>query len=334
MQVEVVLPKVGMAMQDAVIVSWLKNEGDSIKKDEPLFEMETEKVVETVNSPETGIIEEIKFAEGDTVDVDTVVAIIRVSDSGSAESASKPSTAPAAAEEKKAAQTEKTGNDEKGLGSSIPLSRMRQTISKRMSESLLKSAQLTLMRETDVTKTVEKREASLKSQGITYTDILTFVVAKEISRYPMINSRLEEDKLVINPKVNIGIAVAIDDGLVVPVIKDANKKSLVEIAAERKRLVDAVRSGTYTIDDLSEGTFTITNLGTYGIDNFTPIINLPEVAILGVGQIVKKPVVVDDTVKIHSMMGLSLTIDHRVIDGAPGAEFLAKVNDALANADY
>jgi len=342
MQVEVILPKVGMAMQDAVIVSWLKREGETVQKDDPLFEMETEKVVETVNAPVTGILVKINYPEGETVEVEAVVAIIQISDENSAITAAasqpaatleiKPAGKPPASSEQ-VASGKQTGDDLR-LGGSLPLSRMRQTISRRMHESLSSSAQLTLMREVDITKIVEKREQVLKQQEVTYTDIFVFVVAREIARFPIMNGRLENDKLVIHPVINIGIAAAMEEGLIVPVIKKAEQKTLLEITAERQRLVNAVRSGAFTSDDVSEGTFTVTNLGTFGIDMFTPIINLPEVAILGVGRIVKKPVVVGEEIKVCSMMGLSLTIDHRVIDGAPGAEFLAKVSEALSNADF
>lgn len=338
MQVEVWLPKIGMAMQDAVIVSWLKKEGDAVAADEPLLEIETEKVVETINSPASGVLKQVIFPEGSTVDVGTVLAWIEVK-------AGEPTAAGAIPLEPTKIQQVKTEplvedatpqktDTEPRLGKKLPVSRMRQTIARRMVESLATAAQLTLNTEVDVTDMVEKRDKNYKDKGITYTDILVYLVARIIEQYPMLNARLDGDQAEIAEAVHIGVAVALPEGLIVPVIRNANRLSLAEISAERKRLVDRVRSGTFTSEDVSGGTFTLTNLGTYGIDTFTPIINLPEVAILGVGRIVEKPAVVSGEIKIRSMMGLSLTIDHRVIDGAPGAEFLKAVGNALAAADF
>lgn len=336
MEFEVFLPKVGMAMQDAVIVNWFKKAGEKVRKGDPLFEMETEKVVETVESPASGILEKILFPMGETVEVDSVVAIIRVEEGAPVSAAPQDIKTPEAAPKPVVEPAAGKGADELSphLGSVLPFSRMRQTIARRMSDSLAKTAQITLMTEVDVTELAAKREKDLKDLEITYTDIFVSVVAKAIERFPMMNSRLENDRIEIPAEINIGLAVALEEGLVVPVIKQANTKSLAELRSERTRLVNACRNGTHTSEDVSGGTFTITNLGMYGIDLFTPIINLPETVILGLGRIQKKAVVIKDQVQIRSMIGLSLTVDHRVIDGAVGAEFLAALSKALETADF
>jgi pyruvate dehydrogenase E2 component (dihydrolipoamide acetyltransferase) len=131
--------------------------------------------------------------------------------------------------------------------------------------------------------------------------------------------------------VHIGVAVALDEGLVVPVIRDADRKTVQEIAEVSRALVDKARAGTHGVDDVRGGIFTITNLGMYGIDAFTPIINQPQVAILGVGRIIEKPAVHDGQIAIRSLMTLSLTFDHRIVDGAPAAAFLHDVAERLGN---
>jgi pyruvate dehydrogenase E2 component (dihydrolipoamide acetyltransferase) len=334
---EVLLPKIGMAMQEGMIVSWSKQVGDVVEKGEPLFDMETEKVVETVESPASGILEEILYEAGDTVEAEEVVARIRVGDGDQKDASAEQPTASAATD---AAPKEETETDSEeatsglSLDSAVPLSQMRQTIGTRMLDSLQTSAQLTIYTEVDVTETVKKREKLKKELHLTYTDILIHLVAKTIERYPMLNARLEDRKIIIPDAVHIGIAVALPDGLIVPVIQGANQKSLVEIRGERERLVELARSGDYTLDDISGGTFTITNMGMYDVDHFSPILNLPEVGILGVGRIIEKPVVFHGEIQVRSMMSLSLTIDHRVVDGAPGAEFLQSLSAALTDAKF
>jgi pyruvate dehydrogenase E2 component (dihydrolipoamide acetyltransferase) len=164
---------------------------------------------------------------------------------------------------------------------------------------------------------------------VSYTDILTKAVARAISHKPIVNSTLDSDKIVIHDRINIGIATAVENGLVVPVVKDVPRKSLVEISKEIKELANKAREGKLDKDDLNGGTFTITNLGAYGVDSFNPVITPGQSAILGVGRIVPKPVVVGAEIQVRQMMNLCLTFDHRVMDGAPAAEFLAELKRVL-----
>ena len=213
----------------------------------------------------------------------------------------------------------------KPLLRSIPMRGMRKTIADRMSQSLQQSAQLTIVSEADVTAAVELRERLVRQFDFTYGDLLVQAVARALLRHPRMNARLAQDAIVIMPQVNVGMAVALEDGLIVPVIFDADKKSLREIAVVTRELGERARTGKLRLEEVSGGTFTITNLGTYGVDAFTPIINTGEIGILGVGRIIEKPVIHRGEIARRSMMTLSLTFDHRLIDGAPAAQFLQTV---------
>ncbi len=209
------------------------------------------------------------------------------------------------------------------------LSPMRKIIARRMMESLRTSAQLTLTSEADVTELVGLRERLKQEYDVTYTDLIVKAAARALAAHPRLNARWSGDDLELPTEVNIGLAVSTDQGLIVPVVKDVSGKSLPEIAAETKRLAEKARAGTLTEQELTGGTFTVTNLGMYGIDAFTPIINPPEVAILGVGRIVARPAPRDGGLEWRQMLTLSLTFDHRAVDGAPAAEFLQTVRTYL-----
>ncbi len=198
-------------------------------------------------------------------------------------------------------------------------------------------AHVTVSRETEVRGLVRRRSelAAGFEAGtgirLTYTDLLVSAVARLLPDHPLLNATLTERGIELLSTVNIGIAVALDEGLIVPVIRDAGTKSVGEIARERADLATRAQAGTLGIDDVEGGTFTVTNLGSFGADSFTPIINPPQCAILGVGRIVEKPVVTPKgRVRTRPTMWLSLTFDHRVVDGAPAAQFLAALGERLA----
>lgn len=218
----------------------------------------------------------------------------------------------------------------------IPLTPMREVISKRMVESLRTMAQVTLGHEAVVEGLVSAREELLKSLEekelrVTYTDILVKIVAKLLRDHPYLNATFEENMIKILDEINIGVAVALDHGLIVPVIKNADKKKFEDIVRELRDLTTRAREGKLTPDDVSGGTFTITNLGMFEIDYFTPVINPPEVAILGVGRIQKKPSFDEKSgnIKLVNTMWLSLTFDHRVMDGHIAARFLQDLSKIL-----
>jgi len=212
-----------------------------------------------------------------------------------------------------------------------PFVGMRQAIAEHMVESLHSMAQLTMMMEVDVTELVKLREQVKADFEVTYTDLLVKAVAKTLKRHPILNATLIGDEIHQLESIHIGVAVALQEGLIVPVVQDADKRTVQEIAQEVRRLAQGARDGTLSVDEVTGSTFTITNLGTYGIDGFTPIINAPEAAILGVGRIVERVVVHDDQIARRQMMMLSLTIDHRLVDGAPGGEFMRSLKELLEN---
>ncbi len=213
----------------------------------------------------------------------------------------------------------------------IPFAGMRQAIAERMMESLHSMAQLTLTVKADVTELVGLREVLSQrwETRLSYTDFLIKAVALALREHPILNSTLVGEEIVIHDEIHIGVAVALEDGLIVPVVRNADRKSLLEIHQTVQDIAERARKGTLSVDEVTGSTFTITNLGMYGIDAFTPIINPPEVAILGVGRIFEELVPVGGQIALRSRMVLSLTIDHRVVDGAPGAAFLQTVTRFL-----
>ena len=218
-----------------------------------------------------------------------------------------------------------------------PLTNMRKVIGKRMQASKNTAPHVTITTEVNVDKTIalrSKLNAKNSDVRFSYTDILVKMSAVALRNYPKLNSSITEDSIILHDKVNVGVAVALDDGLIVPVVRDADRKGLKSITRETKDLISKARTNTLLPDEMSGATFTISNLGGYDIDGFTPVINLPEAAILGVGRIVKKPIVNEnDEIVAASMMVLSLSFDHRIVDGAQAAEFLKAIKGYLEDPD-
>ena len=213
----------------------------------------------------------------------------------------------------------------------IPLRGMRKVIAERMQQSLQGSAQLTISTEVDVTQLIDRRQEVRQEFNVTYTDFIVQACAHALRQHPRMNASLEGNTIHVHGDIHVGLAVALDEGLIVPVVRDVDKKSLKDIAAEAKTLAEKARASQLKLEEVSGGTFTVSNLGMYGVDAFTPIINAPQSGILGVGRIVEKPVIYRGEITRRSMMVLSLTFDHRVIDGAPAGAFLQTVADLLAH---
>jgi pyruvate dehydrogenase E2 component (dihydrolipoamide acetyltransferase) len=214
------------------------------------------------------------------------------------------------------------------VANAIPLKGVRKIVCEGMAASAHTTARVTLFREVDVSEFVRLRQRFKDGgTGVSYNDLLIHICAVALGDHPEANARLGNGQIEYLDRVNVGLAVETERGLLVPVVHSADRLTIPQIAAESARLVEAARAGRSLPDDLSGGTFTITNLGMFGIEGFTPVINLPECCILGVGRIVRKPVVCDeeDTVTVRPMMTLSLTFDHRVIDGAQAARFLERI---------
>jgi len=214
----------------------------------------------------------------------------------------------------------------------IPFDGMRKAISNNMVKSLTTMAQANHRMKVDMTESVRFRN-KLKEEGIkvSYTDILIKAVTQALLKFPMMNASVQDDKIICKHYVNMGVAVAVEKGLLVPNIKNAEALSVAQLHDQVASLAEKARSGKLTPAEYSNGTFTITNLGMYEIDEFTPIINPPEVGILGVGAITDTPWVVGGKMEIRPIMTLSLTYDHRVIDGAPAAQFLQYIKKLLQN---
>ena len=210
---------------------------------------------------------------------------------------------------------------------------MRGTIAKRMHASLQEMAQLTLAMDADIQAVLDDqaRRGADGSKAPGFTAYVIGAAARALAEHPMVNAQVHGDSIAVLPGIHVGMAVALDSGLIVPVVRDADTKSVDEIGAETARLAAAARRGQLAPDEVSGGTFSVTALGMYGVDMFTPVINPPNAAILGVGRFRDDLVLVDGTVGVVKRLTLSLTWDHRVLDGAPAASFCQRVAQLLAD---
>jgi len=420
--VDLVMPKMGESIMEATILKWHKQPGDSVKMDETVLEIATDKVDSEVPSTGAGTITEILFKENDVVPVGTVIA--RIDSAGGsvaapqAPAAAQPSPAPVAQPAAPAAQPSATlsgGNrfysplvlniaSKEGISMSelenipgsgnegrvtkkdilayvanrgnapqqavtapaaatpvvatsaavvpattsshsgnveiIEMDRMRKLIADHMVRSKATSPHVTSFTEADVTNIVKWRDknkgAFEKKYGekITFTPIFIEAIVNCIKKFPMINASVDGDKIIVKKDINIGMAAALPSGnLIVPVIKNSDTKNLLGLTKDVNSLANAARSNKLKADDTQGGTFTLTNVGTFGSLMGTPIINQPQVAILAVGSIKKRPMVLEtpegDVIAIRQMMYLSLSYDHRIVDGSLGASFLTAVANEL-----
>ncbi|MCL1917060.1 MAG: 2-oxo acid dehydrogenase subunit E2 [Peptococcaceae bacterium] len=214
----------------------------------------------------------------------------------------------------------------------IPLTGMRKVVSSRMKGSLLDMAQATHRITVDMTESVRLRDMLKEVEiKVSYNDIVLRCVARALSEFPMMNSSWSDTGIIQKEYVNLGVAVAVSDGLLVPVIKDADLLTLQELSACSSELAVKAKENRVTSEECSGGTFTVSNLGMFDIDSFTAIINPPEAGILAVGKLSRQPSVIKDEIVIRPMMQLSLTYDHRIVDGAPAAMFLRRIKELLEN---
>jgi len=357
---KVVMPRLSLTMKEGTVVQWFKKEGERIEKGEPVVEVLSDKVTYEVEAPASGVVRKILAEEGVDVPVAETLAIIAAPDEELLEVETIAEAPVERVEERivaspaakrlareygvDLAQVRGTGPDGRIVEEDvrrfveeakvalrvrevIPLTGIRKTAAERVSLSARTAPHSTITMEVDMFNAAELRE---KFQ-VSYTDMLVKAVAKALTEHPVMNSTLEKDQIKVFEDVNVGVAVATEKGLIVPVIRNADKKEVKEVASKLKELVEKAREGKLTREEMSDGTFTITNLGMFGVDVFTPIINPPETAILGVGRVVEKPVVMDKKIVVKPVMHLSLSFDHRVVDGAPAARFLQSVKMALEN---
>src|SRR5262245_20990393 len=405
MATDVSLPRLGQGMEAGTIVRWLKSEGDTVEKGEPLYELDTDKVTQEVEAEASGVLLKILAGEGEEIEVGKRIAVIgeqgeevpdapaaaqKVEEDGHEEGSPGPAREEerergrdaAAEEEAPAVEAEPSrvngrikasplarriarernidlagliGTGPEGrivaedveraaaapapapahapVGAApleaeiVPLTSLRKTIARRLTEAWEAPA-FQISMSADMTRAQELHDR-LRDQGVSVTDILTKLAAVALLRHREVNAHFAGDELRIFPSAHIGLAVATERGLIVPVQREVERKSLVQIAVERKEIVQRTREGKLAQEDLDGGTFTISNLGMYGVEIFTAVLNPPQAAILAVGAIEEKPVVEDDEFYARPLMAMTLTCDHRAVDGAKAAEFLRELKTLL-----
>lgn len=322
MSIEVHMPRLGATMKDGTLTRWLKREGDSVQKGESIAEITSEKLTNEIEAPEAGFLDKIIIQEGETVPVATVLAVI----SSEAKGSSEPQSG------QKEIKTD-YNKGPKTVLEKTPLSSLRKIIGERMAESLLHSPQGTMTTRADMTEMIAlKDELAATGKKVTYTDMFVKIVGLALEKNPLLNSSIEDGKLILYKSINIGVGVGIEDGLLVPVIKNVQQKTLLQISQEIKELTVKVKEKRITSDEMTGGTFTISNLGMFDVDIITPIINPPEAAILAIGATRKEATVLDDDIiVVKPVTTLSLTADHAVMDGIPAVTFLSTIKDIMKN---
>jgi pyruvate dehydrogenase E2 component (dihydrolipoamide acetyltransferase) len=365
------MPALGLAQETGKVLRWLKEEGESVAKGEPLLEVETDKVTVEVEAPADGTLGGLRAREGDDVPVGEAVAFV-LAPGESAPVAAAVAASPEAAEREapaKEAIQEAVEDEPRPRLASPKARRLARELGKdidavqgsgphgavlaadleeargngatpletgavwqRMAERITRSWQTVphffLVREVDAGRLQAWRETARAREGcegLTHSDLLVRVCAAALREHPRINATWRDDSVVAQEEINVGLAVATDEGLVVPVIHGADRLDLRALAARRAELVEAARSGKLAPGDVQGGTFTISNLGMYGVDAFLAVVNAPQAAILAVGRMVERVLPVDGAPAVRPAMTLSISFDHRVVDGARGARFVDTV---------
>ncbi|MGB9867757.1 MAG: dihydrolipoamide acetyltransferase family protein [Bacillota bacterium] len=347
----------GLPDKEGVVVNWFKEEGHPVAAGELLLEVQFEKITFEVHAPVSGVLSKILCARGDVVRVGQPLCLIeeaqisgapgsvaeiratpaarRLARELSVDISKVPGTGPGGRITEDDVKAFANAADVTGPGGDavkrVPLTPIQKTVGRRMLESLREAAQFTVGREVNVTPLTEFR-AQLKQTGsaVTLTDLVHRAVVLALADYPELQAVLDGDHMVIPSAVHLGFAVARGNDLLVPVIRNAQKLSLDQLASERRRLTRAVLNEEAAPSDLQPGTFTVSNLGTLGVDFFTPVLYLPQVAILGVGRILDRATIEGTEVRLTRSLTLSLTVDHRLINGALAARFLARLSELLA----
>jgi 2-oxoglutarate dehydrogenase E2 component (dihydrolipoamide succinyltransferase) len=388
-ETKVIMPQMGESIFEGTLTRWLKKPGDAVKRDEPLFEISTDKIDSEIPAPASGTLQQILVQEGQTVEINTVVGIIGdgsvvtdtpVPATPQATAPKPPATPPAPIAREEEDETvpghvspvvrrlarehgidlaelagkgtgingritkndilafieQRTATAPSGDVERVAMSAMRKSISEHMVMSLRTSAHVTTFFEVDCSSILAARDA-LKADferagaKLTVTPFFVLAAIRALRRFPILNASVEGDTIVYRKKINLGIAVNIEGGLIVPVIKDAGEKNLQQLSETINDLGERARTKKLTPDEVRGGTFSITNPGQFGAVIGTPIINQPQVAILCMGGIKKRAVVLDDAIVARPMIMLSLSFDHRIIDGAIADQFMADVQKQLEN---
>ena len=343
---DIIVPTLGESIVEATVSKWLKNEGEYVEVDEPVVELETDKVTLEVPAPISGLIGSIIAAEGETVEVGQNIGAL--DPNGKKSSDDKPKAKENNDKEEKQLETKdtKTSSPETDLKKDdavlpsnqeeiVPMSRLRQAIANRLKSAQNTAAILTTYNEVDMTALMKIRSTYQpnfeKKFGIKLGYMSFFVKAciNALKVYPAVNAEIRDNNIVYKNYYNIGVAVGTPEGLVVPVLKNAENMDFPEIEKTIVNFGKQAREGNLTIQDMSNGTFTISNGGVYGSMLSSPILNPPQSGILGMHNIQKRAVVIDDKVEIRSMMYLALSYDHRIIDGREAVSFLVNVKENL-----
>ncbi len=315
MRTEVIMPKLGLTMTEGRVVQYLVPDGCTVRKGQAIAEIATDKIVTEVESPADGRFRAAVPAD-DPVPVAACIGYVLVGEDE-------------AEDEAEVCEPQAAAGPAKRDGLSV----LRGVIAERMTRSWTETPHASITVSVDMLCCLRRRDEVNSSHQsgvrVSVNDVVVFSAARALREHPWMNSSFEDGRITIHPEVNIGIAVALDDGLVVPVIKNVDGKSLQEIASRSRSLAEAARAGSLGPDDLTGGTFTISNLGMFGIDSFVPIINPPECAILGVGEVKATPVAMGDKVAVHPVMRLTLSFDHRTTDGAAASRFLVRLKSML-----
>ena len=387
---ELIVPTLGESITEATVSKWLKKVGDSFEADEPLVEIETDKITVEVPAPSAGSISEIKVEEGADVNIGGVLALLgdQKSTNGSAanEKAEIKDTPKAKPEEQKETTSSDVNQDNPKLSPAVKklvaennlsadkisssrsdgrltkedvfnfmnspstkktpstereevvkMSKIRKTIATRLKESQNTAAILTTFNEVDMSEIMNVRDSKKEDFMERYKVKLGFMsffvkaVVSSLQEYPAVNAEIRDDNIIYKNHFDIGIAVGTEKGLVVPVLKNADTMSFGDIEQTIVELSTKAKEGSLTMDDLTGGTFTISNGGVYGSMLSTPIIDRPQSGILGMHNIQKRAVVVDDEIVIRPMMYLAFSYDHRIIDGKESVGFLVNIKNLLEN---
>jgi pyruvate dehydrogenase E2 component (dihydrolipoamide acetyltransferase) len=366
---EVIMPALGLAQETGKVLRWLKAEGESVAKGEPLLEVETDKVTVEVEAPAEGILGGLRAGEGDDVPVGQAVAFVlapgesapepaavtpapRATEAEPAEASAEPKPGPKArrrlaspkarrlAREQGIEVDSVTGSGPHGSvlaadlegangdgdgAATLEVGPVWQRMAERVARSWQTVPHFFLLREVDAGGLQAWRETARRRPGceaLTHSDLLIRICAAALREHPRVNATWRDGSVVAQDEINVGLAVATEEALVVPVIHGADTLDLPALAARRAQLVEAARAGQLSPTDVQGGTFTVSNLGMYGVDAFLAVVNAPQAAILAVGRIADRVVAADGAPAVRPVMTLSLSFDHRVVDGARGARFL------------
>ena len=344
---DVLVPVLGESVVEATVSKWIKKQGEFVEVDEPIVELETDKVTLEVPAAVSGILDNLAVSEGDTVEVGALLAIIVAGEKTDENSKPTPKQENKKVEEQ-TIKPEKVENKQinikpevvreavnNTLEERVPMSRLRQAIARRLKEAQNTAAMLTTYNEVDMTALMEMRknyqDSFEKKNGVRLGYMSFFVKASidALSQFPAVNAEIDGNDIVYKNYYNIGVAVGTSQGLVVPVLKNADKMSFGETELNIANFGKKAKEGSLGITDMAGGTFTISNGGVYGSLMSSPILNPPQSGILGMHKIQKRPVAVNDVIEIRPMMYLALSYDHRIIDGREAVSFLVRIKEII-----